>query len=113
LITTTGISTAGITSARAVDWDDDGILDVMVGKKQAGFVLLRGQGNGIFTIPSGLNASSTVSIFPSWLTPNPTTNLFSFPVFVDLNGDGLPDLVNAGYENSLNSSVGVSYNTSF
>ncbi len=98
-----GIISALVGRARAVDWDADGKLDVVMSKTNAGLQFFKGGGDGTFAIPTRQYSLPTAG----------NTALSSiFPV--DLNGDGLDDLFCTQADTGLsNYSIGYSYNRSY
>lgn len=78
----------GRASAPAfVDVDRDGLLDMVVGREVAGTAVYRNVGTK--TAPKFADAS-TLPAFAAFLLPLPP---LSTPLFADMNGDGVPDVI--------------------
>ncbi len=102
-------------SARIVDWNNDGKLDVAA-------VKLYGGGVHYYSNISKSDGSSLIGV-ATLSTPTRVFGLpnqsgftsYANPVYADLNGDGLPDMLNACYEggSTTNTSFGLSLNQSF
>jgi hypothetical protein len=88
-------------SMRLVDWDQDGKLDVLAFKYNTGIQFFKGLGNLSFTTPT-----------QSFLSPDMSNGSYFTPAILDLNGDGLPDILNASASGNSDSSAGVSFNLS-
>jgi Bacterial Ig-like domain (group 3)/FG-GAP-like repeat len=73
----------GLDSVFVADFNGDKIPDIAVNASQTAPVILLGQGNGKFSVSSGLNVGSGTA---------PTTLMFGG----DFNGDGKPDLLITG-----------------
>jgi len=94
-------TTSNFVATRVVDWDDDGKLDVLAFKQNSGTQFFKGNGAGTFTTPAA-----------TYESPNIASGSYSTPAIIDLNGDGLPDILNASADTNSCSSVGISFNLS-
>jgi hypothetical protein len=89
-------------SATAADIDGSGRIAIYMGniygQQQIGPQLLLNDGTGRFTISSGRLPSSVTNIYQ---------NLFTQSQFVDVTGDGCPDLVLGGFDAGISNSQSV------
>jgi len=86
------LGTLGITQVDKGDFDGDGVLDLLLGHGNNGWSVSLGKGDGTFLTPT-LN---TMPIEPVSKKPYPSTIVKA----VDLNADGLLDVVVAGGSDS-------------
>jgi hypothetical protein len=94
-------SGSNFEATRVVDWDDDGKLDVLAFKFNSGVQFFKGNGAGTFTTPAA-----------TYESPNISSASYQTPTIIDMNGDGLPDILNASADGNSCSSVGISFNLS-
>lgn len=78
-----------------IDWNDDGVYDLLVGDAGGTLTLFLGQETGNLTLQPG----QTIQIkgLPTFIT----TGGWSAPAMVDWNGDGYPDLLGGGDDGKI------------
>lgn len=97
-------STFNWVSLGLVDWNQDGWLDVLGFKTNGGMQFFNATGAAF--------GSGSFTVSEPWLVGNPGSNMIVNPAILDLNGDGLPDLLTTGQSNNATGAVGVVYNYS-